>query len=194
MKGEEYDHESDNESESNAQLEVNFSEKSFKVEGRETFVNKMFQVLKAELEQYTVPSTISKNETDKQGDNQPSEDGFRTSNNKFIEAGIYTYDDTNDKFEIITSMPGSSNSQKMINIALLLCLFYDRPVSRDEIKEQAEVQNAYDPNNISAHFSKDRQQFIKTKATSKGWTVSLTVPGHKDAVDFLNELFESLTN
>lgn len=80
----------------------------------------------------------------------------------------------------------------MLNIGLILGLLRDGPVSRDEIKQQAELQNAYDGKNMSTYFAREKDDFIKrTNRGSSKWTVKLTVHGKSEAHELLKQIGEN---
>lgn len=108
---------------------------------------------------------------------------------KYIQAGIFSYNSEEERYEISKLVPGETKAQRMTNIGLLLCYVNGGAVTSDDIKEQALRQGTFDKKQMTQRFAKDTRQFVKAKgAVDDDWSVSLTVQGKRNVQVLLDQL------
>lgn len=108
---------------------------------------------------------------------------------KYIRAGIFSYNSEEERYEISKLVPGETKAQRMTNIGLLLCYVNGGAVTSDDIKEQALRQGTYDKNQMTQRFAEDTRQFLKAKgAVNDDWSVSLTVQDKRNVQVLLDQM------
>ena len=108
----------------------------------------------------------------------------------YIKAGIVHVDESGKISILKRSIPGSNNTNKTVNIALILAYFHnEHKVTNSEIIPICQKFSCYDSSNFAATFVKRSDLFIKNGAKkSKTWELTLTINGINDAENLLDSM------
>lgn len=181
----------------NAKVEIDLEGGKISIQGSEEFVEKnMITVLEfvqsAKKEKVNLPINDEKDkdsvtDTAMQSNRLDSAEG-NNMHDQYKSKGIYSVDENGNVIAIHRKIPGTSNAEKMKNIALIS--LYERETAIDglSIKELCTKHSCWDGKNASKIFDKEYGLFLKKKVSTKKWTIELTFDGQQAAANLLEEM------
>ncbi len=103
------------------------------------------------------------------------------------------FDVTDGKATIIADVPGSTQSAKAKNLALLYCFaklkLGDEIVANEEVREVCKSHAVYDPTNFASQMKSQKKLVLANGSKgSPNFTLKLTVPGRKAAEELAREI------
>ncbi len=178
-------------SENNACITVSLVDGSITITGSEDFIEKN----KEDVFNFVERNIQNKNKH-KMNKDEPIEisadDSTKGAPNidvvdKYITNGVYHIDPDDKAISILKKVPGSNNAEKSKNIALIVLHIRKEKIMGKEIIPLCEKHNCYDASNFSSIFKNEKTNLIR-KGTGQSWTIELTLPGEKAAIDLLEEM------
>ena len=179
----------------NASISINLNDGNINISGSEEFVEKNMEIVFSFVEHannikktktkeisQSCPELVQKAETN---DKAQNDSGIATDKDKYKKLGIYSVDAGDGTISIHRKIPGSSNAEKMKNVALIVLYEKGEPIEGTVLKVLCEKQGCWDKNNAAAIFERDIVNFIKKKKSKQKWTLELTIGGENSAVELL---------
>ena len=180
----------------NATVSINLTEGNIVISGSEEFVEKNMEIIFSFVERVNksvyAPKKVAQPKEDCRGETTISEEAITTEEttpitvDKYIKAGIY-HIDSEGSISILKKIPGTSNSEKMKNIALIVLYIRKEKIMGKEIIPICEKHSCFDSANFASIFKKERTNIIK-KGNGQSWTIELTQPGEEAALALLEEM------
>lgn len=97
----------------------------------------------------------------------------------------------NGTFQVLVSIPGSTESKKIVNITLMYLWVKAKTntesVNASELKKIFEL-HGLDQSNHFSKYIKNNKKFFITNGSGHNWTIKATVPALKEAEILLNNL------
>lgn len=181
----------------NATVSINLTEGNIVISGSEEFVEKNMETVFSFVEHTNKSAYVPKKdmrqkencgeETPISENNLITEEITPAAEDKYIKAGVYHVDKEDGTISILKKIPGNSNSEKMKNIALIVLYIKKGKIEGKEITHLCEKHNCYDSSNFSSVFKKEKTNIIR-KGSRQKWTIELTQPGEKAAIQLLEEM------
>jgi len=176
---------------SNAKISLSIREGKLEIEGPVDFVSKQIASFEELIRQALSEASKHLGDTgDREGEHKKAPEG-----EKKRDKGIPKHDNvlevTEGKVKILCDIPGQSNKEKSINVALL-CLFGSdtegiEEVGFDAVREICRSHSCLDAANFSSHLNSAKQLLI-CSGSGKKQTVKLSVPGKRRAKALVEEL------
>lgn len=180
----------------NATISINLTEGNIVISGSEEFVEKNMETVFSFVERTSkseyIPNKLMQQKEDRGGETPIPEKNVITEGttpiamDKYIKAGIY-HIDSEGSISILKKIPGTSNSEKMKNIALIVLYIRKEKIMGKEIIPICEKHSCFDSANFASIFKKERTNIIK-KGNGQSWTIELTQPGEEAALALLEEM------
>ena len=181
----------------NATVSINLTEGNIVVSGSEEFVEKNMETIFSFVERVNkrvyAPKKVAQPKEDCRGETTISEEAITTEEttpitvDKYIKAGVYHIDGEDGTISILKKIPGNSNAEKMKNIALIVLYIRKEKIAGKEIIPICEKHGCYDSSNFSSVFKNEKTNIVR-KGSGQKWTIELTQPGEKTAIELLEEM------
>lgn len=175
----------------NATININLNDGSINISGTEEFVEKNMERVFAFVE-----NSIGRGQRidSKKGEMSIKNDDFTNVNEiesfnnereKYKKLGLYSVDDEDGTISIHRKIPGTTNAEKMKNVAFVVLYEKKEAIEGKTLKNLCEKQGCWDNKNASAIFERDIVNFIKKKKDGQKWTLELTIDGENAAIQLL---------
>ncbi len=173
-------------------IEVNLSEGKIFISGTEAFIEKNMQTIFSFVQQNRIHSPIGKTDEYREIQQIEKKEQIITGKeqeklDKYVINGVYHIDDEDGTISILKTVPGNTKAEKMKNIALIVLHIRKQKIEGREIIPICEKHNCYDASNFSSVFKKEKTNIIR-KGNGQKWTLELTQPGEKEAIELLEEM------
>lgn len=184
---------------SQAKITISIHEGKFEISGSELFVTQQIENFKSIIEKNIFNKEVINIEKTKNiSASNHNEIGFVESSEKESSKDsiedlfphIFAID--NDKVNIICDIPGSTDSKKALNVALLYSYAQKKrgfaDVSVDEIRDICKIHACFDSSNFSSHIKNGNPKLYLDKGSNSNRVITLTIPGEKSALELLKSI------
>lgn len=179
-----------------AKITISLTEGKFEISGSELFVTQQIENFKSlieqtltEVENNTTPSTKSstKNESPKSSEIPKSKSEGSIAD---LHPTIYAID--NEQINIICDIPGSTDSKKALNVALLFSYGQKSQgigeSSVEDIRAICKMHGCFDQTNFSSHIKNGNPKLYLDKGSGKSRTITITRPGENQVKDLIKSI------
>ncbi len=178
---------------------ISLAEGKFEIEGDAAFVERQLDRFDELLKAWTDRREPAKNSIPiaspgASAQTENSEQGERLAkkqNSKTLDHYDHLFALADEKIQILKDIPGSTASEKMVAVGLLLAygnaLAGEDTTTFDEIRDTCKAHGCLDATNFSKRL-KDQREIFVFGGGPKSQTLKLTVPGRKRAEQLADEL------
>lgn len=178
-------------SENSACITVSLEDGSITITGSETFIEKnkedVFNFVERNIQTKIKHKMIKDEPIEISTDVSTKGATIIDTEDKYITNGVYHIDPEDKTISILKKVPGNTTAEKSKNIALIVLHIKKGKIMGKEIIPLCEKHNCYDASNFSSIFKNEKTNIIR-KGTGQSWTIELTLPGEKAAIDLLEEM------
>lgn len=176
-----------------ARIIVSLQEGKFEISGSELFVSQQIENLKEIIKMPANEAAKAPRKKDERESIQKKEDlnpEDTKQNIGDLHPSIYALD--NDKVNIICDIPGSSDSKKAQNVALLYAFAEKHQGKKESLVEEirgiCKIHGCFDQTNFSSHIKHGNPKLYIDKGSGKARVLIITKPGENKVIELIKSI------